>query len=312
VRLLLTGASGQLGAYLLRELTAAGAEVTAWSGARRGELFGTPLQPVDLADAGAVAAAFRQARPGAVLHAAALASVAECHRDPERAFRVNVGGTATLAELAAGAGVRFVLVSTDLVFDGEHAPYREADPPAPLSAYGRSKAEAEAAALAAPRAAVARVSLLFGRALAGRPSFFDQQADALRAGRPVTLFADEWRTPLHLATAARALVALASSDFTGVLHVGGPERLSRLEMGQRLAHFLRADPGVIVAARRADAPAEEPRPRDVALDSSRWRGLFPALPWPTWEEALRGEDGDLVHPAAGAPAGPQPRRGGSE
>src|SRR5436305_6422990 len=113
--------------------------------------------------------------------------MAECHRDPARARRVNVGGTATLAELAAKAGARLVLVSTDLVFDGEHAPYREADPPRPLSAYGRSKAEAEAAVLAVPRAAVARVSLLFGASLAGRPSFFDEQAAALRARRPVTL-----------------------------------------------------------------------------------------------------------------------------
>ena len=292
MHILLTGASGQLGAYLLRELAAAGMEVTAWSGARRGELFGVSLQPVDLADGDAVAVAFRQARPEAILHAAAVASVAECHRDPERARRVNVGGTAALAELAAAAGARLVLVSTDLVFDGERAPYREADLPAPLSAYGRSKADAEAAALAAPRAAVARVSLLFGRALTGRPSFFDQQADALRGGRPVTLFIDEWRTPLHLATAARALVTLARADFSGVLHVGGPERLSRLEMGQRLARFLGADPGVIVPALRADAPAPEPRPRDVSLGSSLWRRLFPALPWPGWEEALRGEAGE--------------------
>ena len=292
MRLLLTGASGQLGAYLLRTLLADGAEVTAWSGAQRGQRFGVPLEPVDLADADAVAAAFRRARPVAVLHAAAVASIAECHRDPDRARRVNVAGTATLAELAAAAGARLVLVSTDLVFDGESPPYREGDRLAPLSVYGRSKADAEAAALAAPRAAVARLSLLFGRSLAGRPSFFDQQAQALRGGPPVTLFTDEWRTPLHLATAARALVALARADFSGVLHVGGPERLSRLEMGRRLARFLGADPGVIVPALRADAPAPEPRPRDVSLGSSLWRRLCPALPWPGWEEALRGEAGE--------------------
>jgi dTDP-4-dehydrorhamnose reductase len=287
MRLLVTGASGMLGAYLLRELRAAGAAVTAWGGARGGELFGVPLRPVDLTDAGAVAAAFREARPDAVLHAAALARVADCHRDPGLAQRVNAGGSAALAELAAAAGARLVLVSTDMVFDGEHPPYREGDPPAPVSAYGRSKVAAEAAVLAAPRAAVARLSLLFGPGRAGRPSFFDEQVAALRGGRAVPLFVDEWRTPLALTTAARALAALARSDYTGVLHVGGPERLSRLEMGQRLAAFLGADPGPLVPARRADAPAAEPRPRDLTLDSSRWRGLFPDQPWPAWEEALR-------------------------
>jgi dTDP-4-dehydrorhamnose reductase len=145
-------------------------------------LFGAPLRPVDLADAGAVAAAFREARPDAVLHAAALARVADCHRDPERARRVNAAGSAVLAELAAAAGARLVLVSTDLVFDGARAPYREEDPPAPVSVYGRSKVAAEGAVLAVPRAAVARVSLLFGPSLTGRPSFFDEQVAALRAG----------------------------------------------------------------------------------------------------------------------------------
>jgi dTDP-4-dehydrorhamnose reductase len=287
MRLLVTGASGQLGGYLLRELRANGAPVTAWSGSRRGELFGLPLYPVDLGDTDAVVAAFRRARPGAVIHAGAWARVADCHREPDRAYRVNTGGSGTLAELSAAAGARLLLVSTDLVFDGERAPYREEDPTAPLSVYGRTKSAAEGAVLAAPRAAVARVSLLFGPTLVGRPSFFDEQAAALRAGRPVTLFADEWRTPLDLGTAARALIALVRSDFTGLLHVGGPERLSRLEMGRCLARSLGVSGANIVACRRADAPAAEPRPRDVSLDSSRWRGLFPGEPWPTWEEVLR-------------------------
>ena len=69
----------------------------------------------------------------------------------------------------------------------------------------------------------------------GRPSFFGAQISALRQGQPLTLFWDEWRTPLDLASAASGLLALLRSSNTGVLHLGGPERLSRLEMGQRLA-----------------------------------------------------------------------------
>jgi dTDP-4-dehydrorhamnose reductase len=156
-----------------------------------------------------------------------------------------------------------------------------------VSVLGRCKGEAEAAMEHLPRGLVARVSLLYGPAPAGRPSFFDESVRALRQGRPLTLFADERRTPLDLATAARALVELARSDVTGTIHVGGPQRLSRLEMGRRLAHFLGVDGANITAARRDDVPAAEPRPRDVSLDSSRWRGLLPDLAWPAWEEALR-------------------------
>jgi dTDP-4-dehydrorhamnose reductase len=275
-RVLVTGASGQLGSYLLRELHRADSDVTAWNGTRG----------VDLGDEAALTAAFRAARPDVVLHAAAMARIADCHRDPPRARRVNTDGTATLARLAAESAARLVFVSTDLVFDGEKPPYREGDAVSPLSVYGRTKADSEAAVLAAPRAVVARVSLLFGPSLNGRPSFFDEQVTALRTGKPLTLFADEWRTPLDLATAARALLAVARSDCTGLLHLGGPERLSRLEMGRRLAAHLGADAAAIRPARRDEVPAPESRPRDTSLDSSRWRALFPGFVRP-FEEALR-------------------------
>lgn len=287
IRVLVTGASGQLGGYLLRELRRQDATAVAWSGTRTGELFGYELQPVDLANVDAVAAAFHVARPEAVIHAGALARVDVCHREPERARRVNVQATAQLAELAARTGIRFVFVSTDLVFDGTRGHYRETDLPAPLSTYGRTKADAEQAALASDRGLVARLSLLFGPSLVGRAGFFDEQMAALRERRPITLFEDEWRTPLSLAVAARSLLALAAGDVTGILHVGGPERLSRLEMGYRLAAYLGADASVIRAARRQDVPAPEPRPCDVSLDSGRWQGLFPAHMSPEWPNAVR-------------------------
>jgi dTDP-4-dehydrorhamnose reductase len=287
MRLLITGASGQLGAYLLRELDGRGLAVTGWSGRRDGALFGVPLTPVNLTDPAAVAAAFRAARPDAVIHCAALSRVAGCYADPELAEAVNVGGTRLLAELAEETGARLVSISTDLVFDGERGGYREEDAPAPLSVYGRTKALGEEAVRGCARGLAVRVSLLLGPTLIGRPSFFDELVAALRQRRPCTLFGDEWRTPLSPVTAARALIDLAASDFAGVLHLGGPERLSRLEMGQRLAAFLGVDASAIVAARRQDVPAPEPRPRDTSLDSSRWRGLFAKLPWMGLEQSLR-------------------------
>jgi dTDP-4-dehydrorhamnose reductase len=287
MRFLVTGASGQLGGYLLRELSRQGEPVTAWSGAQSGSLFGVLLRPVDLADPDSVARAFREARPAVVLHAGAVSQVAACFRDPVRARQVNAAGTACLTELAAEAGARLVLVSTDLVFDGTRGGYREGDAVAPLSVYGQTKADAERAVRAAPGGVVARVSLLFGPPLVGRPSFFEDQAAALRAGRPCTLFTDEWRTPLGLQAAAEALLVLARSDFTGLLHLGGPERLSRFDMGRRLAAWLGCDPDVLMPVYRSSSSEPEPRPADVSLDSSLWRRLFPKQGWPTWEEALR-------------------------
>jgi dTDP-4-dehydrorhamnose reductase len=100
------------------------------------------------------------------------------------------------------------------------------------------------------------------------------------------LFEDEWRSPLSLMTAASALVELAGSSLEGIVHVGGPERMSRWEMGQRLAESLGCDPTPLARARQSDVPFPEPRPRDVSLDSTHWRSLFPSHPWPTWSDAV--------------------------
>jgi dTDP-4-dehydrorhamnose reductase len=286
LRLLLTGASGYLGGYLLRALAKRGFAITAWSGSRDGEFAGVPFHAVNLAERDQVAAAFARANPQAVIHAGAMANVAECFRNPEQARQVNVAGTALLTELAAQTKSRLLFVSTDLVFDGSKGNYREEDTPAPLSVYGRTKVEAEQAVLAVPGNAVARVSWLYGPTLTGRASFFDQQMTALREGKLIALFDDEWRTPLALPTAASALVEIAASDFAGLLHVGGPERMSRLEMGWRLAAYLRRDGSGIRECSRLSVPAGEPRPEDTSLDSSRWRRLFPNHPWPDWEESL--------------------------
>jgi dTDP-4-dehydrorhamnose reductase len=260
-------------------------EVIAWSGSRSGELLGIPLHLVDITRTDTLVQAFHQARPTAVIHTAALASVAACHQDPARAERTNAEAARVLAELAREAKVRFIHTSTDLVFDGEKGWYREEDAPAPLSQYGRSKQQAEPAVLAA-EGVVVRLSLLYGPTLIDRPYFFDEQLMALRERRPITLFQDEWRTPLSLAAAARALLALLDSDFIGLIHLGGPERLSRLEMGQRLAAAFGLDASVLVAKARTSAPTPEPRPRDTSLDCSRWRSLFPSFPLPGWNESL--------------------------
>lgn len=277
MRLLLTGASGQLGAYLLRSLSSRGWPIVAWSGSVSGSRFGVPCRPVDLADADAVSTAFREARPEGVLHAGAMASVGACVANPQRAEQINTRGSALLAELAERDKIRLIHISTDLVFDGERGNYREEDAVAPRSVYGRTKAAAESAVLAGGRNLVARVSLLFGPTLMEQPTFFDRMTMALRERRPMALFDDEWRTPLSLETAAEALTELTASDAVGLLHLGGPERMSRWEMGQRLAANLGCDPSVFVAVSRNSDAAAEPRPRDTSLDSSRWRRLAEAL-----------------------------------
>ena len=217
----------------------------------RGELT---LQPVDLTDSVAVAAALEEADPDVVIHLAAISSTEAARRDPKRAQAVNVAGTRRLADWAARHDRRLLYTSTDLVFDGSKSWYREDDPARPILEYGRTKRDAEPAVLATPRGLVARLSLLYGPSRSGKAGYFDRAMATMRAGTPQSFFTDEFRTPLDYITASGILVRLAESESTGLIHVGGPERLSRFELMRRAAAVLGVDPRLVRANRRADVP----------------------------------------------------------
>jgi dTDP-4-dehydrorhamnose reductase len=201
---------------------------------------------------------------------------------------VNVAATRLLSTWASEHDRRLIYTSTDLVFDGESSWYREGDPARPILAYGQSKHAAERFVLDAPRGLVARLSLLYGPSRSGREGFFDRAVVALRSRGEQAFFTDEFRTPLDYNTAANVLVRLAESGICGVIHVGGPERLSRFELMRRAAVALEIDPSLIFPNRRADVPLSEPRPADVSLDTSRLRSVFADFACPQVEEALRG------------------------
>lgn len=285
-RMVVTGASGQLGSYLLRELSAGGRGVAAWSCRPNVSLFGFQCQSVDLCDTDQVVNAFRTAKPDVVIHAAAMSGVEACFRDPAKARQTNTTATRLLARLSDEHSARFVYISTDLVFDGTKQWYAETDCPAPLSVYGHTKAAAERTVVHHERHLALRISLLFGPSINGRPSFFQQQMDALRDGRPCSLFSDEWRTPLSLNVAAQGVLAAAASDASGILHLGGAERMSRFEMGQRLARLLEKDEKLCRSICRDDAVGAEQRPCDTSLCSDLWDRTISDVERLSYEDSL--------------------------
>ena len=288
MRILLTGASGQLGAYLIDRLRLDGHEVIPWSGSETGHRSNLPLRPVDLTDPVASERALAEGDPDLILHAAAMSAAEGVRRDPGRARAVNVEATGRLAGWCVRHGRRLVFTSTDMVFDGERIWSRESDPASPGLAYGRSKVAAEETVLGSPGVLVARLPLLFGPSRCGRTGFFDASLEAMRRGEPRTFFEDEWRTPLHLAVAADLLARLIGAGASGLLHVAGAERVSRFDLMRRAAIASGIDPGMVRANRRADAPGPEPRPGNLSLDTSLLAATLPDLVRPSIEASLAG------------------------
>lgn len=253
-RVLLTGSTGYLGRHLVAELR------------RRGEGFTTLGRTnadriCDLGDLAELRRHVAAVRPTHVVHAGAVATLAACEGDEDRAFAVNAS---SMSVLSAQADVRVVLVSTDLVFDGEQAPYDEARVPAPRSAYGRTKAAAERMLLTAGAGLVVRVPLLFGKSFDGVRGATDMIRSKLAQRASVVLFADEWRSPLHVVDAAHGLIAALFSERNGVLHLPGPKRVTRAEFGLRFCALQGLDGALLSSGLRSDPG----RPRDVSLSGS--------------------------------------------
>jgi dTDP-4-dehydrorhamnose reductase len=212
-----------------------------------------------------VDAAVRDVSPEAIIHTAYL-------QDGPEAYAINVDGAANVARAASAAGARLVHLSTDVVFDGtRRTAYTETDPSAPVTAYGRTKAEAERGVAAADQAAlVVRTSLIYGAATL---STHERLALAAADGEAeIAFFTDELRCPIQVGDLATALLELVETDLAGPLHVAGADTVSRHEFASLVAVRHGRDPACLRAATTAELGLV--RPLDCTLDCSRARRLL--------------------------------------
>lgn len=302
MRLLVTGAAGFLGFAVCRELAGRHEVHGVWR-QRPFVCPGVTAHRCDLADSAALDDLLKRVRPEGVLHAAALAQPNLCQQDPGLSRRLNVELPGRMAERCAEAGARLVFTSTDLVFDGRKGGYAEDDPVNPLSLYGEHKILAEEATLArCPTAWVCRMALMYGPAAPSGESFAQPMLRTMAEGGSLTLFTDEWRSPLAAVDAARGLeLALLAEEPAGrgerpagerILHLGGAEALSRHQFGLILARAYAERVGPsraeLTALRQADLPMPAPRPRDVTLNIAKARrlGFAPASAFERLRELL--------------------------
>jgi dTDP-4-dehydrorhamnose reductase len=286
--LLVTGASGFLGAHLMRLAAERGREAV---GIVHTHAMPAPGRAVslDLADSKALMALVRDLKPRAVIHAGALTAPDYCEAHPAEADAVNVTATGALAMAAFAADAHFTFVSTDLVFNGRRGMYTEEDAPEPTHHYALTKAQAEHyTRTASPDFAVARPSFIYGEPLAEHhASFSHMLVRNLRAGTPTRVFTDQYRSPIPVETLAAALLEISDRGLSGVWHLGGPERVSRSQFARLLAEVAGLDPSPLEDIGMDELRLPAPRPRDVSLDVSKSMANL-RTPLPPLAEAFRG------------------------
>ncbi len=274
---LVTGAQGQLGRTVMRQLQERGRTA-----------LGVDLQEMPLEDQDSIRKVIGTERPRFVLHCGALTNVDGCEQDPALADRVNGHATGFIAESCVGIGAGLLYVSTDFVFDGTQigTPYAVDAVPAPVSAYGRSKLLGEQAVLrhGRPDFYVVRTSWVFGP---GGNNFPKAILARARSGQPVRVVTDQVGRPTMTHDLAEAMIDLALGRAAGGIYHASNE-------GQCSWHQFAVDvlreaglgdiPVGTMTSQELDRPAK--RPAWSVLDTSKLAEVR-GRPLPHYLDALR-------------------------
>jgi dTDP-4-dehydrorhamnose reductase len=214
---------------------------------------------------------------GVVYIAAAMTQVDRCETESKLAFALNRDAPAAIAMAAHAAGAKTVFYSTEYVFDGEDGPYLEEDRPDPLSVYGQSKLEAEAAVQAAdPAALILRTTVVYGPEAQGK-NFAYQLVAKLCRGERMPVPKDQISSPTYNRDLAAASVALVAAQEGGVFHVAGPAQLNRVEFAERLASACGLDITLIQPVWTSNLNQRARRPHHGGLELDKLQRTLPDL-----------------------------------
>lgn len=285
MKILVTGADGQLGSEVVARLRPTGHALVLPS-----------IAELDLLRPGDIAAVVAEHRPDQIINCAAYTQVDRAESEADAAFTINRDAAGALAASAVATGARLLHVSTDFVFDGaQRVPYLETDTPNPLGVYGRSKLEGEQAVLAAlPSAVVLRTAWVFG--VHGH-NFVKTMIRAALAGRPLRVVDDQFGTPTWAADLAGVIVRLIDTDAGGLFHFTSRGRTSWhgfavaiLEEAARLGFALQTQTVEPIPTSGYPTPAR--RPASSMLDCGKIVSLLSLDP-PDWRDSLKSMLGEL-------------------
>jgi dTDP-4-dehydrorhamnose reductase len=270
--ILILGGTGLIGAALAQRLTPAHQVTVTYAHNAQGydpqRCAGCAL---DVTEAAAPLQLMQAIRPAVVFHAAGHANVDFCERNPEAAHRSNVLGTAHVIDACRAVGARLIYISTNAVFDGEHAPYDESATPHPLNRYGQFKLAGEQLVAASGLDyAIARLILSYGWQPPGaRLNPLSWIVASLQQGKALNLVNDVYENPLWAASAAEGLWAIAERGRQTLYHLAGATILNRYDFAVAVAHAFGLPLHLLTPVPSAFFPSIAPRPKNTSYLTTR-------------------------------------------
>ena len=265
MKLLITGATGQLGTDLVLSAQKSGHQVIA-----------TIHADLDITDKSQVDRVVGEAKADAIIHAAAWTAVDACESDPQRAMSVNRNGTANIVSAARKSGSRVIYISTDYVFDGtKPTPYIESDLPNPQSVYGASKLAGEQQ-LDLTTDEIVRISWVCGEHGANMVKTILR----LAATNPTLTFVDDQiGSPTFTSDAAPMIIEMATAGLAGIWHVTNQGSTSWFGFARDVLTCAGLDADRVIATTTKLLQPARPakRPTNSVLDNAQMRKANLAL-----------------------------------
>ncbi len=219
---------------------------------------------------------FGEIHPEVIFHTAALADVDICEKRRSMAHDINVRGTNLLVHRAEDIGAKFIYISTDLVFDGGKRNSTETDAPKPCNYYADTKLQAEKVVKEnSSDYLIVRMALMYGNSNGKNPCFTDWLRGGLEQQKPVTLFSDQYRSPLYVQDGVRALLELLEHPVKNQLfHLAGKDRLNRYEFGVKFADIFGYDKTYLQPVKIQNLDVKPRRGNDCSLNNKKVQKLL--------------------------------------
>jgi len=227
---------------------------------------------LDISDRDSVLERVQAIKPEVIVHAGGMTKPTACEKEPALAYGINVEGTAYLVEAARGGGARFILLSSDLVFDGSSERYDEDSPTHPLSVYGRTKVEGEELVrTGSDDFAIVRTTVMYGWSSRYTESMAEWILRRLQENQELNMYHDQYRQFIFINDLVAAIFELVGmqSPLNETILVAGPELLSRYEFAKRLAQTFGLPEANIRSIPFDSTPQAAFTPKRLSLDTTK-------------------------------------------
>jgi dTDP-4-dehydrorhamnose reductase len=273
-KLLITGASGQLGLNLALYAQRQGYDVIGWS--NRQSLAKAPfaVDRFDLTDTEHLREKLEATAPDLVVHSAALANLEACDKNSELAYLLNAEIPGFLALNLKRMGVPLLHISTDAVFDGTKGDYNETDMPNPINTYAHSKLIGEENVISEFKDAIIGRVVFFGWTLTGKRSLAEFFYNRLKTEETVNGFTDMIFTPLYVEHLAKLLLEALEKELHGIYHFFGNQAASKYAFGVSLAREFGFDESLVSPISEGDSELTTKRSLNLSMNNDKLRGAL--------------------------------------